>query len=273
MLDSYWCLAFAIFPTPRTTPQAWTGRIVGSIQTPAYDVLIDNPKPALEDRRRVEIPGFCVCAKGSPALNLVWPAGLLRLSTVTRHHSSTLHPPATLLPFSLQFVYILRIHERYTATTMVIVTLKNLLFPPSARRRGDCEASSLLPTTYQATAQSKPPWQSCVHPECPQKRRCSISSQSSSTVTSATAPSSNNHKPWLDARAISDAIIGLSDGLTVPFALTAGLSAFNDTRVVIFGGCAELIAGSISMGLGGWLAGRGEAFVLLTPSVFVRTHG
>jgi VIT1/CCC1 family predicted Fe2+/Mn2+ transporter len=57
---------------------------------------------------------------------------------------------------------------------------------------------------------------------------------------------------------VSDAIIGLSDGLTVPFALTAGLSAFNDTRVVIFGGCAELIAGSLSMGLGGWLAGRGE---------------
>jgi VIT1/CCC1 family predicted Fe2+/Mn2+ transporter len=45
----------------------------------------------------------------------------------------------------------------------------------------------------------------------------------------------------------------------VPFALTAGLSAFSDTRVVVYGGCAELIAGSISMGLGGWLAGRGEA--------------
>jgi VIT1/CCC1 family predicted Fe2+/Mn2+ transporter len=63
---------------------------------------------------------------------------------------------------------------------------------------------------------------------------------------------------WVDPRTVSDAIIGLSDGLTVPFALTAGLSAFNDTRVVILGGCAELIAGSISMGLGGWLAGRGE---------------
>ena len=62
----------------------------------------------------------------------------------------------------------------------------------------------------------------------------------------------------LSPRVIADAIIGLSDGLTVPFALTAGLSTFNDTRVVVYGGLAELIAGSISMGLGGWLAARGE---------------
>lgn len=60
------------------------------------------------------------------------------------------------------------------------------------------------------------------------------------------------------ARIISDAIIGLSDGLTVPFALTAGLSALGDTRVVIFGGVAELIAGAISMGLGGYLGAKSE---------------
>src|SRR4051812_26345061 len=57
----------------------------------------------------------------------------------------------------------------------------------------------------------------------------------------------------VDARLISDAIIGLSDGLTVPFALTAGLSALGDTKVVIYGGLAELVAGAISMGLGGYL--------------------
>jgi VIT1/CCC1 family predicted Fe2+/Mn2+ transporter len=62
-----------------------------------------------------------------------------------------------------------------------------------------------------------------------------------------------------NTRLISDATIGLSDGLTVPFALTAGLSALGDTRVVIFGGLAELIAGAISMGLGGYLGARGEA--------------
>ena len=62
----------------------------------------------------------------------------------------------------------------------------------------------------------------------------------------------------LNPRIISDATIGLSDGLTVPFALSAGLSALGDTKVVIFGGMAELIAGAISMGLGGYLAARSE---------------
>lgn len=62
----------------------------------------------------------------------------------------------------------------------------------------------------------------------------------------------------IDARVISDAIIGLSDGLTVPFALTAGLSTMGSTRVVIFAGLAELTAGAISMGLGGYLAAKSE---------------
>ena len=58
---------------------------------------------------------------------------------------------------------------------------------------------------------------------------------------------------------ISDATIGLSEGLTVPFALTAGLSAFGNSSVVIYGGIAELLAGSISMGLGGYLGAKSEA--------------
>ncbi|KAL5350602.1 Protein ccc1 [Pseudogymnoascus australis] len=61
----------------------------------------------------------------------------------------------------------------------------------------------------------------------------------------------------VDPRIISDAIIGLSDGLTVPFALTAGLSTLG-TRTVIFAGLAELIAGAISMGLGGYLGAKSE---------------
>lgn len=63
----------------------------------------------------------------------------------------------------------------------------------------------------------------------------------------------------INPRIISDATIGLSDGLTVPFALTAGLSALGDTKVVIYGGFAELIAGGISMGLGGYLGAKSEA--------------
>lgn len=62
-------------------------------------------------------------------------------------------------------------------------------------------------------------------------------------------------------RMISDAIIGLSDGMTVPFALTAGLASLGDTRLVVLGGLAELIAGAISMGLGGLLGAKSEAYV------------
>lgn len=62
----------------------------------------------------------------------------------------------------------------------------------------------------------------------------------------------------INRRTISDAILGLSDGLTVPFALSAGLSSLGTTRVVILGGLAELVAGAISMGLGGFLGARSE---------------
>lgn len=53
---------------------------------------------------------------------------------------------------------------------------------------------------------------------------------------------------------VRDAIIGFADGLTVPFALTAGLSSLGSAKLVILGGLAELFAGSISMGLGAYLA-------------------
>lgn len=65
----------------------------------------------------------------------------------------------------------------------------------------------------------------------------------------------------IDPRLISDAILGLSDGLTVPFALSAGLSAIGDTKVVVIGGLAELTAGAISMGLGGYVGAKSEAYV------------
>ncbi|KAH7093388.1 Ccc1 family [Paraphoma chrysanthemicola] len=58
---------------------------------------------------------------------------------------------------------------------------------------------------------------------------------------------------------LRDAIIGFADGLTVPFALTAGLSAAGSSHIVIIGGTAELFAGAISMGLGAWLAAKTEA--------------
>lgn len=59
---------------------------------------------------------------------------------------------------------------------------------------------------------------------------------------------------------IRDIVIGMSDGLTVPFALAAGLSgAVNSSGIIITAGIAEIVAGSIAMGLGGFLAGRTES--------------
>jgi len=77
--------------------------------------------------------------------------------------------------------------------------------------------------------------------------------------TTTTAQDQNKTHSRINARIIADATIGLSDGLTVPFALTAGLSALGDNKVVIYGGLAELIAGGISMGLGGYLGAKSEA--------------
>src|ERR1035438_2233866 len=55
---------------------------------------------------------------------------------------------------------------------------------------------------------------------------------------------------------VRDVVIGMSDGLTVPFALAAGLSALASTRTIVIAGLAEIAAGSIAMGLGGYLAAR-----------------
>ena len=58
---------------------------------------------------------------------------------------------------------------------------------------------------------------------------------------------------------IRDIVIGMSDGLTVPFALAAGLSgAVSSTGIIITAGLAEVAAGSIAMGLGGYLASRSD---------------
>lgn len=58
---------------------------------------------------------------------------------------------------------------------------------------------------------------------------------------------------------LRDVVIGMSDGLTVPFALAAGLSgAVDSTSIIVIAGIAEIAAGSIAMGLGGYLAGKTE---------------
>src|SRR6187399_1292112 len=59
---------------------------------------------------------------------------------------------------------------------------------------------------------------------------------------------------------VRDVVIGMSDGLTVPFALAAGLSgAVSSSGIIVTAGQAEVAAGSIAMGLGGYLAARSDA--------------
>jgi vacuolar iron transporter family protein len=67
-------------------------------------------------------------------------------------------------------------------------------------------------------------------------------------------------KHFTAGETIRDIVIGMSDGLTVPFALAAGLSgAVSSTTIIITAGFAEIAAGSIAMGLGGYLAARSDA--------------
>jgi VIT1/CCC1 family predicted Fe2+/Mn2+ transporter len=59
---------------------------------------------------------------------------------------------------------------------------------------------------------------------------------------------------------VRDVVLGMSDGLTVPFALAAGLTgAISQSRLIVTAGLAEIVAGSIAMGLGGYLAARADA--------------
>ena len=67
-------------------------------------------------------------------------------------------------------------------------------------------------------------------------------------------------KHFMAGETVRDVVIGMSDGLTVPFALAAGLTgAISQTHLIVTAGFAEIAAGSIAMGLGGYLAARGDA--------------
>src|SRR6266513_6412099 len=65
---------------------------------------------------------------------------------------------------------------------------------------------------------------------------------------------------FTSSEVVRDIVIGMSDGLTVPFALAAGLTgAINSTQIIVTAGLAEIAAGSIAMGLGGYLAAKSDA--------------
>lgn len=73
-----------------------------------------------------------------------------------------------------------------------------------------------------------------------------------------TVPHTEKH--FTGSETVRDVVIGMADGLTVPFALAAGLSAaVSTTGVIVTAGLAEIAAGAIAMGLGGYLAARTDA--------------
>lgn len=83
-------------------------------------------------------------------------------------------------------------------------------------------------------------------------------SESDCTDRAATNTTTTTTTQRARTRFLADFTLGFADGLTVPFALTAGLSSLGRTETVIYAGMAEICAGSISMGVGGYLAARGE---------------
>jgi hypothetical protein len=147
---------------------------------------------------------------------------------------------------------------------MSIVYLKSLLFGRSnTSLQADTSASPLY---HLRTNPSPEPYPSPPLITTAADPESADDAESSTFLPSRKEAVSSFPRFRLDPRLISDATIGLSDGLTVPFALTAGLSALGQPRVVILGGIAELIAGAISMGLGGYLGACSEAYAPPTPS-------
>ncbi|KAF3793756.1 Vacuolar iron transporter 1-1 [Nymphaea thermarum] len=83
---------------------------------------------------------------------------------------------------------------------------------------------------------------------------------SSNGVAEKLIEPAHTEKHFTSGEIVRDIIIGVSDGLTVPFALAAGLSGANaPSSIVLTAGLAEVAAGAISMGLGGFLAAKSEA--------------
>src|SRR5512132_2278933 len=79
-----------------------------------------------------------------------------------------------------------------------------------------------------------------------------------SCLTMPQTPHIERH--FTSSEVVRDIVIGMADGLTVPFALAAGLTgAIDHTSIIITAGLAEIAAGSIAMGLGGYLAAKSDA--------------
>lgn len=86
-----------------------------------------------------------------------------------------------------------------------------------------------------------------------------VSHQKSNTSVGPMRTIYHREEHFQGGNTIRDIVIGMSDGLTVPFALAAGISgAITETHLIVTAGFAEIVAGSIAMGLGGYLASRSD---------------
>ncbi|CDO77405.1 hypothetical protein BN946_scf184857.g11 [Trametes cinnabarina] len=131
----------------------------------------------------------------------------------------------------------------------------------------DADQSSSAPSVplphrraSDALANNKPPVWAINHsvgPQPPLPAKCDRHEPNRSGVCCKELKG-DDERTLIDPDVVRDVVIGLSDGLTVPFALTAGLSSLGESKLVILGGIAELIAGAISMGIGGFLATQAE---------------
>lgn len=142
---------------------------------------------------------------------------------------------------------------------MALLYLKHKLFPEpkqskSKDRKLHCYSCySLKPTNQKGLLDN-----TCTS-DIESQRSYSTFRNPSDRASDDAGSDSASERTRINPRIVSDAILGMSDGLTVPFALSAGLSALGDTRVVVLGGLAELMAGAISMGLGGYVGAKSEA--------------
>lgn len=143
-----------------------------------------------------------------------------------------------------------------------LVALKNVFFYQTiVPKRSNSNREQIPSIDFSTARRPLLPSNTNSNPTSETTERCHEDDESTLDLESQDSRSEKAYQERgfrIDARIISDATIGLSDGLTVPFALTAGLSALGDTRTVVFAGFAELTAGAISMGLGGWLGAKSE---------------
>ena len=109
--------------------------------------------------------------------------------------------------------------------------------------------------------EERPEWRIMDNPSPDQPTNDPVNKATSMPHVPHVHHSPHVEKHFTSSEFVRDMVIGMSDGLTVPFALAAGLTGYANisTRVIVTAGLAEIAAGSIAMGLGGYLAAKSDA--------------